>query len=265
MLRLSVSELSTFDWTFEEDVLHYHGQGFDAIGIWLPKLRSFGVDKGMEMLQEYDLGISSLQWIGGFTGTEGRSYRDALYEGFDTIQLAADIGVETVVVVTGGRGGHTIRHSERIVKRALADLAEAAQAVGVQLALEPFHVGCANQFSIVNTIPHCLDLISDVDNPHLGIVFDCYHLAQDPCIISGLERIVPFVRLVQLGDAKHAPLGEQNRCLLGHGRIPLARLITSFQQYGYRGYYEIEVAGRDVEHLQYEQILGQARNVASLW
>ncbi|MEZ6081693.1 MAG: hypothetical protein R3C56_40285 [Pirellulaceae bacterium] len=47
MLRLAVSELSTFRWSFEEDVLHYHEIGFEAIGIWRPKLADYGEEKGL--------------------------------------------------------------------------------------------------------------------------------------------------------------------------------------------------------------------------
>lgn len=265
MLRLSVSEVSTYSWTFEEDVLSYQQQGFDAIGIWRPKLAEYGEEKGFELLKEQGLNISSLHWIGGFTGSDGRSYRDSLHDGFDTIQLAADIGAETVVVLAGGRGGHTENHARRILRNALEELSEAAQAVGVQLAVEPLHAGCSGDWSFLNTVPECLDIITEINNPHLGIVFDCYHLAQDRSVIASMKSIVPHVRLVQLGDARHAPLGEQNRCLLGHGRIPLAKLISQFEEFGYRGYYEIEVTGRDVEHLKYEQILGQARTVTALW
>ncbi len=265
MLRLSVSELSTYGWTFEEDVLHYHQAGFSAIGIWRPKLSDYGEEKGAELLREHGLSISSLQWIGGFTGSDGRSYRDSLHDALDTIQLAADIGAETVTVLAGGRQGHTKNHAKRILYSALRELSEAAQAVGVQLALEPMHIGCATDFSFITSIPHCLDVIAKIGNPHLGMVFDCYHVAQDISSLQWLEPIVPYVRLVQLGDARHAPIGEQNRCLLGHGRVPLARIIAAFQAFGYRGFYEIEVAGRDVEHLCYEQILGQSRTVALQW
>ena len=265
MLRLSVSELSTFRWSFEEDVLHYHEAGFEAIGIWLPKLADYGEEKGAELIKEHGLEISSLQWIGGFTGSDGRSYREALHNGLDTIQLAADIGAKTVVALSGGRGGHTKGHANRLLRNAIRDLAEAAQAVGVQLAIEPMHVGCAFDCSFLNTVPQVLDLITAIDNPNLGMTFDCYHLAQDPNTMAWLESIVPYVRLVQLGDAKHAPMGEQNRCLLGHGIVPLADIVRTFQKGGFNGHYEIEIVGQEVEHLQYEQILGEAKEVAFAW
>lgn len=263
--RLAVSELSTYRWTFEEDVLHYHQAGFQAIGIWQPKLSDYGEEKGVELLGEYDLEISSLQWIGGFTGSDGRSYKESIFDALDTIQLAADIGAKTVVVIAGGRGGHTTNHANRILRNALKLLAEAAQAVGVHLAVEPMHIGCGNQWSFLNTVPQCLDIIAAIDNPNLGLVFDSYHLAQDLNAMPWLESIIPFVRLVQLGDAKNAPMGEQNRCLLGHGCVPLSTIVSLFQAGGYEGYYEIEIVGREVEHLRYEQILGEAQQTAQSW
>ncbi len=265
MLRLAVNELSTYRWTLEEDVLHYHSAGFEAIGIWRPKLRDYGEEKGAELIREHGLAISSLHWAGGFTGSDGRSYREALHDGLDAIQSAADIGASTVTVLTGGRAGHTHAHVKRLVCSALKELAEAAQAVGVHIAVEPMHIGCAFDWSIVNTIPQCLDLIAAIDNPHIGIAFDCYHVAQDETTLHWLESIVPFVRLVQLGDAKHAPLGEQNRCLLGDGHVPLANIVSAFQKGGYKGFYEIEIIGQAVEHMQYEQILGAAKQVAVAW
>ncbi|MEM8733979.1 MAG: sugar phosphate isomerase/epimerase family protein, partial [Planctomycetota bacterium] len=216
-------------------------------------------------IHEHELKISSLQWVGGFTGSDGRSYREALHDGLDAVQLAADIGAETVTVISGGRAGHTKGHANRLFRKALKELAEASQAVGVQIAVEPMHIGCAFDWSFVNSVPQCLDLISAIDNPNLGIVFDCYHVAQDENTLVWLDSIIKYVKLVQLGDAKHAPLGEQNRCLLGHGHVPLSDIVRVFQENGYGGFYEIEIVGQEVEHLQYEEILGEAKQATCAW
>jgi sugar phosphate isomerase/epimerase len=265
MLRLSVSELSTYRWSFEDDVLHYRAAGFEAIGIWRAKLTDYGEDKAAELLREHGMAISSLHWIGGFTGSDGRSYRDSLHDGLDAIQLAADLRAECVVVLSGGRSGHTSNHAHRLLRAALKELAEAAAAVGVQLALEPMHVGCAFDWTFINTVPQCLDIIASINRDNLGIVFDCYHLGQDTDALHWLESIVPFVKLVQLGDAKHAPMGEQNRCLLGHGIVPLPEVLQAFQRGGYQGYYELEALGEELEHYSYEHVLEQAHRAAHEW
>ncbi len=265
MLRLSVNELSTLRWSFEEDVIHYRAAGFDAIGIWREKLADFGEEKASELLREHNMAISSLQWIGGFTGSDGRSYHESLCDGLDAIQLAADLKAECVVVLAGGRCGHTRNHAHRLLRNALKVLAEAAEAVGVKIALEPMHVGCAYEWTFINTVPECLDIIVSIDRPSLGLVFDCYHLGQDPDILLWLDDIVPRVSLVQLGDAKHAPMGEQNRCMLGHGFLPLPEILQSFQRGGYTGYYEVELLGEELEHFSYHHVLTQARQAAQEW
>ncbi len=265
MLRLSVCQLSTFRWSFEEDVLQYHAAGYEAIGIWRAKLSDYGEEKAAELLAEQGLRASSLHWVGGFTGSDGRSGREVMYDALDAVQTAADIGAETVVALSGGRGGHTKRHAHRLVRTALTELAEAAQAVGVQLAIEPMHMGCGADCSFINSIPQCLDLICEIGNPNLGIVFDCYHLGLDGTVMAWLESIVPHIKLVQLGDAKHAPMGEQNRCLLGSGCLPLADIVRRLQRAGYGGYYEIELLGQSLEQVQYSQMLVHSRQVVGAW
>jgi sugar phosphate isomerase/epimerase len=117
------------------------------------------------------------------------------------------------------------------------------------------HRGCAEGWTFLTGVPETLDLIASIDRPTVGMVFDCYHLAHDPLVTEWLPSIVPSVRLVQLGDAKGAPLGEQNRCLLGRGRLPLGSVVAAFEQHGYQGMYELEILGEEVEHMAYQEVL----------
>lgn len=264
MLRLSVNELSTPKWNFEEDVIHYHHAGFSAIGIWYPKLAEYGEEKGCELLLEHGFTISSLTYHGGFTGCNGKNFRQNMCDALDIIQLAADIQAPTVVINIGSRNGHTRNHAMRLLRSAFKVLAEAAQAVNVRLALEPFHCGCGPDW-FLNTIPQCLDVIAEIANPNLGIAFDSYHLAQDSEITSWFESFASFVHLVQLGDAKYAPMGRQNRCRLGQGRIPLLELISLFNSFGYEGFYEIELLGAAAEQLEYVGLLDETLRTTQRW
>ena len=66
MVRLAVSELTTFRWSFEEDVAQYLAAGIAAIGIWRQKLADVGERKGALLLAKSELAVSSLQWAGGW-------------------------------------------------------------------------------------------------------------------------------------------------------------------------------------------------------
>ena len=258
MSRMAVSELSTYRWSFEEDVLRYKEHGFGAIGVWRPKLSDCGEAKGRELLVDQQMKVSSLNWVGGFTGSDGRSFRESLHDALDAIDVASQLEADCLVVLAGSRSGHTRNHAKRILAQALKVLAEAAQAVGIQLAVEPMHIGCAHDFTFLTSVPDTLDVISGIGRSNCGIVFDCYHMAQDENAMDWLPSIVPYIRLVQLGDAKRAPMGEQNRCMLGDGFVPLPSIVQTIERYGYEGYYEVELLGEDVEHYEYHEILSQS-------
>ncbi len=258
MSRMAVSELSTYRWSFEEDVFRYKEHGYQAIGVWRPKLSDCGEAKGRELLADQKLKVSSLSWAGGFTGSDGRTFRESLHDALDAIDVAAQLEADCLIILAGSRSGHTRNHAKRLLTQALKILAEAALAVGIQLAVEPMHVGCAHEFTFLTSIPDTLDVISGIGNSNCGIVFDCYHMAQDQNAMDWLPSIVPFIRLVQLGDSQRTPMGEQNRCLLGDGNVPLAALVQTIEQYGFEGYYEVELLGEDVEHYDYNEILSQS-------
>ena len=105
MVGMSMNELSTYSWTFDEDVLRYAEAGYEAIGVWRSKLTDFGEDKGVELLREQQLKVSNLFWAGGFTGSDGRRYRESIEDAIEAIYLAEELAAECLVIYTGSRAG----------------------------------------------------------------------------------------------------------------------------------------------------------------
>ena len=137
MDRLSISEMTTFRWTFEEDVQNYANAGIRAIGVWRQKLSDFGEEKGVELLRESGLKVSGLSWAGGFTGSDGRSHKESVEDAKDAIQLAASLAADCLVLYTGARGGHTHNHARRLIKSAFGELMPLADQANVTLAGVP--------------------------------------------------------------------------------------------------------------------------------
>jgi len=63
--------------------------GIPAIGVWRQKLADFGEEKGIELLADSGLSVSNLLWAGGFTGSDGHTYRESLNDAAEAIRLAA--------------------------------------------------------------------------------------------------------------------------------------------------------------------------------
>lgn len=258
MVKLAMNELTTYRWSFEEDVLAVSQLGFSGIGLWRPKLMEYGTEKAQELLAEQGLAVSSVSWAGGFTGSDGRSYHESLCDALDAVQTAAQVGASTLILLSGGRNNHTKNHARRMILSAFAELGEAADAVGVSLAVEPMHPGCGAEWTIVNDVRQTLEVIGELGRASIGLVLDTYHLGFDPTILQWLPDVVKHIRIVQMGDGKHLPLGEQNRCLLGEGRVPLRKIVECLLRCGYDGYLEAEVLGEEVEHLSYEHVLSHS-------
>jgi sugar phosphate isomerase/epimerase len=256
MLRLSMSEFTTFRWTFEEDVQHYAAAGFEGIGVWRQKLAECGEERGVDLLCESGLAVSSLMWAGGFTGSDGRSMENSIEDGIEALRLAAALRAECLVVYTGGRGGHTHRHARRLAVTAMTEMAIVAEELDVQLAVEPMHPGCGLDWTFLSTIDSTRALLADV--PSLQMVFDAYHWALVPGILDELPQLVPHIALVQLGDGCGKPCGEQDRRPLGEGHLPLKRISQTLIENGYGGFFEIELVGPEIETSDYGRLVARS-------
>ncbi len=259
MVRMSMNELTTFSWTFDEDVERYVAAGYEGIGVWRPKLTDFGEERGIDLLIDSGLRVSNLLWAGGFTGSDGRGYEDSIQDGIEAIYLASAMRAECLVVYSGSKGGHIYTHARRMTRGALRELIPVAQRADVTLALEPVHVECEGEWTILHNLEETVDFIGSLGSRHVKLAFDTYQLGHAGLHLGQVEKIAPMVAVVHLADSKHPPKGEQNRCLLGEGTIPIGEIIAALQEGGFNGFYDVELMGEDVEACDYEHILNQSR------
>ncbi|MBN2477127.1 MAG: sugar phosphate isomerase/epimerase [Pirellulales bacterium] len=261
MAELSMNETTTFRWSFEEDVAGYAAAGIPALGVWRQKLSDCGQPKAGALLAEHGLRVSHLLWAGGFTGSDGRSYRESVDDAKVALRTAADLGTDTLVVYSGARAGHTFNHARRLIQSALTELIPRAAELGVSLAIEPMHAGCAAEWTFLTGIDDVLALLEAVGSSQVKMVLDTYHLGQDAGLVDRIAKIAPHVAIVQLGDARQPPQGEQNRCRLGEGNVPLAEIVAALKDAGYDGYYDVELLGEEIEACAYHSLLEHAKQV----
>ena len=101
-----------------------------------------------------------------------------------------------------------------------------------------------------------LDAIAD---PQVKIVLDTYHLGLDATLIQRIPEIVPRIAIVQLGDARQPPKGEQEP-LPARGRGgPLGRDRRCPIAAGYDGFYDVELLGEEIETSDYHSLLQHAK------
>lgn len=261
MACLSVSETTTFRWSFEEDVLRYKAAGIPAIGVWRQKLSDFGEEKGAELISETGLKVSHLFWAGGFTGTDGRTFKAAVEDALEALRTAAELKTQCLLVYSGSRGLHTHNHARRLFREALKEMIPLAQELNVSIGVNLMHPGCAGEFTFVTDLDEYHRVVDALGSPQVKLIFDIYHLGLMPDITAKIPELISQIALVKLGDARSLPNGEPNRCLLGEGKIPLRELVSCLRSHGYDGFFDVELIGEDVEGCSYDRLLQHAKSM----
>jgi len=255
MTRLSINEMTTYRWSFEEDVRHYCASGIGAIGVWRQKLADFGEERGIELLAESGLAVSNVLWAGGFTGSCGHSYRESLSDAADAIRLAGALRAGALVVYSGGRNGHTTNHARRLFSGAIKELLPLAAEKQVTLAVEPMHPSCAGDWTILTSLAEGDSLVESFGSPWVKLALDTYQFGHDPGLLDYLQSKAANIGVVHLGDSSRPPDPENNRQPLGSGAVPLAKIVAALDGAGYRGYFDVELMGEEIEVADYRQLL----------
>ena len=254
-----MNELTTFRWSFDEDLTYYQQAGYQGIGLWLRKLEDFGVERGIEMLQESELFVSNVMWAGGFTGSDGEPVDNNLAEARRALQFAKQVNAECLTLYAGGRNRHTQRHARRLLNSALDDLLPFAELAEVPLAIKPMHPCYSNEWSFLDSLESTLEIIQSYRTPWLKLVYDTFHFPLDEAQNGLLEAMVPHLAVVHLSDRDRPFDLDQERCQLGMGTVPLDAIVSQLLCAGYDGFFDIEILGQSVETTCYHELLLQSK------
>jgi sugar phosphate isomerase/epimerase len=259
MARLSMNEMTTFRWSFDEDVANYAAAGIEAMGVWRRKLSDFGEERGIELLAQQGMSVSNLLWAGGFTGSDGRSFRESVDDALDAIRLAAQMRAHCLVLYSGARAGHTHNHARRLLREAMREIAPVAADYDVTLAMEPMNSSCAAEWTFLTSLDETLQLLDAMECPQVKLALDTYHVGLEPGLVERLGELAPRIAVVHLGDCKETPDAENNRCRLGQGRVPLREIIAALEKAGYQGYFDVELLGEEIEATDYRELIEHSK------
>jgi sugar phosphate isomerase/epimerase len=258
MSRLAVNQITTQRWSFLEDLITFQAEGFEAAGLWLPKIVEFGEERAVELVRDLGLTVSSLSWAGGFTGAHGASFADSIDDARRALQIAGRLGTECLVLVSGPQAGHIQSHARRLLVDAVKALTEDAADRGVTLALQPM-CSVFRDWSFLQSLDDTLEVI-ERSGRRARIAFDVYQLWREPRLLERLPELAPYVAVVQLSDCNRPPRSERDRCLPGDGLIPLTAIVRAFDEAGYSGYYELAVWSEELWQSDCRALLRECRS-----
>ena len=265
MFHVAISQLTMSRSELPEEIASLAGHGFECLSLWRAKLSDIGHTAAASMLTEAGIRVSSLQWAGGFTGGDGRTFAESIEDAVEAIDVAHAVGAPVLVVHSGCRGGHTRSHARRLLVHALETLAPLAGRAGVVLAVKPVHAAAAPGCSFLTRVVDALDLIEDLADPAVRMAADLWQFGDDPALPRLLPRLAAATAVVQVADRIGPPTSELERLPAGHGTLPLESLVLALIDHGYGGAFEFDAVGEAVATLGYDRVLRETRKVADAW
>jgi sugar phosphate isomerase/epimerase len=259
MTQLSMNQMTTYRWSLAQDVENYQDAGYSAIGVWRNKFIDENEDQAINLVTRSGLSVTNVSWAGGFTGSDGRPLAESVEDAADAIRFAASMMAGCLVIYSGGRNNHIYSHAGRLLRSALDELLPMAEMWEVPLAIEPMHPACATDWTFLTSLESVIELVEQYDSPFLKVAYDTYHFPLGSRRRNVLSRLAPYLGVVFLGDRLQPPSVDQERCPLGHGRLPLIEITATLQDAGYTGPYDVKLMGPDIETCDYWTLLEQSQ------
>lgn len=265
MVDIAVSQVTSVRWDLVDDVTRARAHGFDALALWRPKVSDMSAAAAAVALTASGMRVSSLQWVGGFTGGEGRSFSESVDDARDALAMAAAMAAPVLVVHGGCRAGHTRSHARRLLTQAIELLAPEASRAGVTLAVKPMPPAEATGCGFLDDLADAVAFVELFADPAVRMALDLWQFADDPRLDGLLPRVAAAAAVVQVADRCSPPTRGGDRLPAGHGCLPLESIVTAIVDCGYAGAVEFDPVGEAVEILGYDGVWRETRLVADAW
>lgn len=259
--RLSINALSSYRWTFDEDLALWKELGVGWAGLIGAKCGD-DLDGGLARMADAHIRASTVIAAG---------FNLAQPETWDDTRAALNAALDTVakyhgwsVYITPGRTTFAPwREVLETFAEASAPCVTHAGTSGVRLAFEPSQ---RPDVSFINTIR---DGIIASERTGLGLVIDFGNCWMERDFRETIIAAAPHTALVQVGDTQVSgpmapgPATGAGRVPFGEGDLPVERMLRDVKDAGYTGPLELELPGPLGETEGYASVIRRGAEKAS--
>ncbi|MGD9793595.1 MAG: sugar phosphate isomerase/epimerase family protein [Acidimicrobiia bacterium] len=239
--RVSVNSSFIGDMTLDDDCDWARSIGARWIGVSPVKLDKIGWQRGIEIIRQSQLRVSTVVSNVMFRLDDPSSWPEQHEIGLRTIDAAVSMRARCIYGVTGPLGRLTFEEGAEAYRRAMGPLLDHCRTVGMRWALEtlnPVYIS----FNLAGGLADAMDV---ADLAGVDLCLDVSGFFAESRLAEKLEAVGPRAALVQVSDTVY---GEIGRCVPGDGDIPLERLLGWILDAGYDGPFDIELNGRRIDN-----------------
>jgi hydroxypyruvate isomerase len=190
------------------------------------------------VLGDLDFDIPGFLMLGPALSNDNQSHQKRLDLTKRVIELARDIDIQRIPVISTGSGGNSDNWEDKKsdLARALDDYAKVAEREEAIIAVEPhFH-------AMVDRSERAIWLMETLDNPLIRLHFDIVHnfLMKEP-IAETVKKLIPYTAHTHVTDAKFLENGFE-LVPLGQGELDCVEYVKAMKEAEWDDFITIEVS-----------------------
>jgi sugar phosphate isomerase/epimerase len=252
--RISVSAISTYRWTLEEDLAFYTGTGITNVGISAAKLDQHGWADGVRRVAASGVSVANLIGLGPFQLGQPAQWAGQRERLERAVDAASTLGADCMVFTTGPAGQLTWEDAADALAAALAPTLQRASDARVPFAIE--HTNSLRvDVGFVHTLADVIDLARRLGT---GVCMEVNACWAERSLARTITTGIDVVRLVQVSDFGIGTMSTPNRLVPGDGDIPLERILGDVLDAGYAGVFDLELIGPAIEEEGYRSAVPRA-------
>ena len=163
----------------------------------------------------------------------------------EAMRRLAPLRPVSFLFITGPAAGLTDNEARSIVIEGIRTLAGEAKALGMSIAIETMREPFRPRWTIVTSLGETLDLLEEVGDDDVGIIFDTWHMWDSKDVLSMIPVAADRIHGVQIADYRDPTRSAMDRVVAGDGIGRIDRLVAALREAGYDGWYEMEIFSDD--------------------
>ncbi len=236
--RISINTLCFAPGPLGDHVERTARLGARAISPVIGEVFEFGVPHSARAIRDAGLEVATLTHLAfGFATPEDTAVaREWLNR---TIGFAQDIGAQSIIMTTGGRGALSWTEAAARFAEAIAPCAERARSAGTPIGIE----GTSHLYADVSIAHRLSDTVRIARTAGIAVMIDTFSCWFDSDIAQAIADAGPLTALVQVSDYVPGDRSLPCRAVPGDGACRLDWMIPTIAEAGFSGYFDLEIIG----------------------
>ncbi|WP_128380409.1 sugar phosphate isomerase/epimerase family protein [Streptomyces cavernae] len=259
------------------------GAGFPKVEVSIQQAQAFGIGRLRDLLKEMGVTVAAASGIlpaGPVLPAPllvaPDTYRACL-DGLDSrLEAMAALGCTVATTVINPRSPLDTAEARTLARQRIAELAAAAEAHGVRLAVEAVSVrdglppDLDGPHPVVDSLPLLAELLQETKTSNAGVLVDSFHWAvagADPSHITSLDTSaithVQIADIPQPGPGTAGELTDAQREFPGDGALDWTAFADALTRSDYRGPVSVELFNPDLRALPAGEIARCSHHAAT--